>query len=56
MCPPGEVNFFFTVDTIPVKRENPSGNNKFHTIENKHDYIKYEFDSEYMEELNNIKE
>ena len=56
MCPPGEVNFFFTVDTIPVKKESPSGNNKFHTIENKHDYIKYEFDSEYMEELNNIKE
>ena len=56
MCPPGEVNYFFTVDTVPVKKENSSGNNKFTEIENSNDFIKYQFESDYMEELNNIKE
>ena len=56
MCPPGEVNYFFTFDTKPIKKEGPSGKNKFYEIQNKIDYIKYEFDSEYMEELNNLKE
>ena len=56
MCPPGDVHYFFTIDTIPVKKEATSGTNRFYEIPNKSDYIKYEFDQEYMEELNNIKE
>ena len=56
MCPPGEVKYFFSVDTIPVKKENSNGKNKFLEIANPGDFIKYQFDEEYMEELNNIKE
>ena len=56
MCPPGEVKYFFTVDTKPVKKEGPKGTNKFYEIKNKHEYIKLVFDNEYMEELNNIRE
>ena len=56
MCPPGDVHYFFTVDTIPVKKEATSGNNKFYEIPNQVDYIKYEFDQDYMEELKNIRE
>ena len=56
MCPPGEVHYFFTVDTIPVKKEGESSKNKFIEIHNKADFITYEFESDYMEELNNIKE
>ena len=56
MCPPGEVKYFFTVDTKPVKKENSKGINKFCEIKNKHEFIKYTFDDEYMEELNNIRE
>ena len=56
MCPPGEVKYFFTVDTKPVKKESSKGINKFFEIKNKKDYIKYTFDKEYMEELNNIRE
>ena len=56
MCPPGEVNYFFTVDTKPVKTENSSGVNKFQEIQNPAEYIKYEFEADYMDELNNIKE
>ena len=56
MCPPGEVHYFFTVDTIPVKTEHVSGNNKFYQIPNPVDYIKYTFEPDYMEELNNIQE
>ena len=55
MCPPGEVKYFFTVDTKPVRKENSKGINKFYEIKNKHEYIKYVFDDEYMEELNNIR-
>ena len=56
MCPPGEVKYFFTVDTKQVKKENSKGINKFCEIKNKHEFIKYTFDEEYMEELNNIRE
>ena len=56
MCPPGDVNYFFTVDTKPVKKEASSGINTFYQIPNNLDFIKYTFDSEYIEELNNIKE
>ena len=55
MCPPGEVKYFFTVDTKPVKKEGPKGINKFFEIKNKHEYINFSFDNEYMEELNNIR-
>ena len=56
MCPPGEVKYFFTVDTKPVKHEDLKGVNKFYEIKNKNEYVKYTFDEEYMEELNNIRE
>jgi len=56
MCPPGEVNYFFTVDSVPVKTQAPSGNNNFEKIRNENDYIKYTFESDYMEELKNIRE
>ena len=56
MCPPGEVKYFFSVDTKPVIKESSRGINKFYEIKNKNDYIKYTFDDEYMEELNNIRE
>ena len=56
MCPPGEVNYFFSVDTIPVKKEGSDGKNEFKKIEQECDYIKYTFDGEYMEELNNVRE
>ena len=55
MCPPGEVKYFFTVDTKPVKKESSKGVNKFYEIKNNHEFIKYTFDDEYMEELNNIR-
>ena len=54
MCPPGEIDYFFTVDTVPVKTQAPEGKNVFEKIEQKSDYIKYTFDGEYMEELNNV--
>ena len=44
------------MDTKPVKKENSKGINKFCEIKNKHEFIKYTFDEEYMEELNNIRE
>ena len=56
MCPPGEINYFFTVDSIPVKSQSPSGKNVFEKIQNENDYIKYTFEPDYMEELNNIRE
>ena len=56
MCPPGEVHYFFTIDSVPVKTEASSGHNSFIKIKNKNDYIKYTFDAEYLEELNNIRE
>ena len=56
MCPPGEIHYFFTVDTIPVKTQASSGSNNFEKIQYESDYIKYTFEPDYMEELNNIRE
>ena len=56
MCPPGEINYFFTVDTIPVKSQANNGNNNFEKIPYESEYIKYTFEPDYMEELNNIRE
>ena len=56
MCPPGEINYFFTVDSFPVKSQSPSGKNIFEKIQIESDYIKYTFEPDYMEELNNIRE
>ena len=56
MCPPGEIHYFFTVDSVPVKTQAKSGNNKFEKIQYESDYIKYTFEPDYMEELNNIRE
>ena len=56
MCPPGEINYFFTVDTIPVKNQSNEGNNNFEKIQSESDYIKYTFEPDYIEELDNIRE
>ena len=56
MCPPGEINYFFTVDSIPVKNQADNGNNNFEKIPYESEYIKYTFEPDYMEELNNIRE
>ena len=56
MCPPGEINYFFTVDSVPVKTQASSGNNKFEKIKNEKDYIKYTFEQDYMDEIKNIRE
>ena len=55
MCPPGEIHYFFTVDSVPVKTQAKSGNNNFEKIQYESDYIKYTFEPDYMEELNNIR-
>ena len=55
MCPPGEVHYFFSVDSIPVKTQSKSGKNEFDKIPIESDYIKYTFEPDYMEELNNIR-
>ena len=55
MCPPGEVSYFFTVDSIPVKTQAPSGQNNFEKIKNESDYIRYTFEPDYLEELKNIR-
>ena len=56
MCPPGEIHYFYTVDSFPVKSQSPAGKNIFEKIQIKSDYIKYTFEQDYMEELNNIRE
>ena len=56
MCPPGEINYFFTVDSVPVKTQAPSGSNNFEKLKFESDYIKYTFEPDYMEELNNIRQ
>ena len=56
MCPPGEIQYFFTVDSIPVKTQSKDGTNNFEKIPFESEYIKYTFEPDYMEELNNIRE
>ena len=56
MCPPGDIYYFFTVDSIPVKKEATTGTNIFEKIKCEAEYIKYTFENDYMEELNNIRE
>ena len=56
MCPPGEIKYFFTIDTILIKKEGKNGKNIFKHIGMECEYIKYTFDKEYMEELKNIQE
>ena len=56
MCPPGEINYFFTMDTEPIKTQGNYGTNKFTPIDNPLETIKYTFDDEYMEEIKNQKE
>ena len=55
MCPPGEIDYFFTIDTKLMKREGKDGKNEFKKIEGNAEF-KYTFEEEYMEELKNIKE
>ena len=54
MCPPGEIHYFFTVDTIPVEEEGEGSNNEYFEL-NENRYFNITYDSEYMEELNNIR-
>jgi len=54
MCPPGEISYFFTVDTIPVEEEGEDGKNEIIEL-NKNRYFNISYDSEYMDELNNIR-
>ena len=56
MCPPGEIKFFFSVDTIPVKKEAENGKNIFKNIDIESDFINYTFDKEYIDELKNIQD
>ena len=56
MCPPGDINYFFTLDTNVIKGEDIEGKNEFRKIHNSKNYINYTFDDEYMEELKNQKE
>ena len=55
MCPPGDINYFFTCDTEVVKPEDIEGKNEFKKIGYDKDYINYTFDDEYMEELKNLR-
>ena len=55
MCPPGDINYFFTCDTEVVKPEDIEGKNEFKKIGYNKDFINYIFDDEYMEELKNQK-
>ena len=54
MCPPGEINYFFSLDTIPVEEEGSSGENEIIPLSHENQF-QVTFDSEYMEELNNIR-
>ena len=56
MCPPGDIDYFFTIDTVPVKMEGNGGTNEFKKIENNSEKIKYIFDDEFIEEVKNQKE
>ena len=56
MCPPGDIHYFFTIDTELIKKEGKEGKNEFKKISNSADYITYTFDEEYMAELKNAKE
>ena len=55
MCPPGDINYFFTCDTEVIKPEDIEGKNEFKKIGYNKDFINYTFDDEYMEELKNLK-
>ena len=55
MCPPGDISYFFTIDTELIKKESKEGKNVFKKIPNT-EYINYTFDEEYMEELKNTKQ
>ena len=55
MCPPGDINYFFTCDTEIIKPEDIEGKNEFKKIGYNKDFINYTFDDEFMEELKNLK-
>ena len=56
MCPPGDIYYFFSIDTELIKNEGKEGKNEFKKIPYSSEYINYTFDEEYMEELKNAKE
>ena len=56
MCPPGDISYFFTIDTEVIQKEGPGGKNEFKKFNYNSEYIKYTFDEEYMEELKNAKQ
>ena len=55
MCPPGEIRYFFTIDTKPVTEEGEGSNNEYIKLKPQNE-IECTFEGEYMEELNNIRE
>lgn len=54
MSPPGEINYFFTVDTVPVKSWSSEGKNTYKKISSKNDFIKCTFEGDYIDDLKNI--
>ena len=56
MCPPGDIYYFFTLDTVPVEEESKENKiNDEKIVLNEHRKITYTFDNIYLEELNNIR-
>ncbi|MCQ2820521.1 MAG: hypothetical protein MJ252_24925, partial [archaeon] len=53
-CPPGDIHYFFTVDTKVVTEEGEKSENKYKHL-NKKNQFDFTFDDEYMDELNNIR-
>lgn len=54
MCPPGEVHYFFTIDTVPVIQEDKGHSNEIIHL-SKGNEFHYQFDQEFMDEYNNLR-
>ena len=54
MCPPGEIHYFFSLDTVPVEEEGKDGENVIIPL-SKGNQFNITYDSEYMDEVNNIR-
>ena len=53
MCPPGEVHYFFTIDTVPVIQEDKGKSNDVIPLTKGTEFT-YHFDEEYIDEWNNL--
>ena len=54
MCLHGEIHYFFSLDTVPVEEEGKDGENVIIPL-SKGNQFNITYDSEYMEEVNNIR-